>query len=150
MRRSALFLLFLAVACSTSSNQPETPARPQMILEQVIGPHEAGHFAGPMHMEFALHVANPTDRPLTIRRVDIASAGVGGAYRLRRETFNFKQVIEPGATATVVFKPYALVLGGPDSSSANEPVAVRLIVGFENEAGPFQQISMQRLGQFRR
>ena len=150
MRRLALLTALLAVACSSGSNQVPGLVRPQMALEQVTGPHEVGHFPGPMHIGYALHVVNRWDRAITLRRVDISSAGVGGSYRLRRETFNFRERLEPGMTSQVPFKVYALVLGGPDSSTANEPVTVRLIVHFESDAGPFQQIAIQRLDQFRR
>lgn len=153
MKRALLLLVaaFLLAACSTANkNKNASLVKPELALEQLVGPSELGYPAGRIDIQFALHVGNRSAEPLTVRRVEIGTISTG-AYVLRRESFVFDKQIPPGSVDGVTFWAHGYARGGgPNAFGATEPVTVRVIVYFNTPAGPFQQVVMKDLAQWDR
>jgi hypothetical protein len=151
MKRALLLLAAasLTAACTTATKDKNASlVKPELALEQLVGPSDLGYPAGRIDIQFALHVGNRSAQPLTVRRVEIGTISQG-AYVLRRESFLFDKTIAPGTADAVTFwaKGYARG-GGPTGFGAQEPVTVRAIVYFHTPAGPFQQVVVRDLGQW--
>jgi hypothetical protein len=61
---------------------------------------------GPVPLSFTLTIHNPSDVPVTLRRVELHSRGAG-AYRLRGEAFGLDKTIPPGGTETLGLHAWA-------------------------------------------
>jgi hypothetical protein len=147
----ALLAACLLAACSSSDNNKNaTLLKPELALEQLVGPSELGYPRGRIDVQFALHIGNRSGEPITVRRVEIGTVSTG-AYALRRESFVFDKQIPPGGVDAVTFwaRGYARG-GGPNAFGATEPVTVRAVVYFNSPAGPFQQVLVRDLGQWDR
>ncbi|HEV7919638.1 MAG TPA: hypothetical protein VGR02_02490 [Thermoanaerobaculia bacterium] len=153
MKRALLLLAAASLIASCSSankNKNASLVKPQLALEQLVGPSELGYPAGRIDVQFALHVGNRSAEPLTVRRVEIGTISTG-AYVLRRESFVFDKQIPAGSVDAVTFWAHGYARGGgPNGFGATEPVTVRAIVYFNTPAGPFQQVLVKDLGQWDR
>lgn len=149
MRKPLLLALLaatmLAGGCSSASN-PAAAQRPEIVLDQLVGPADLGYPGGRLDIQYQMSVINHAPTAIRLRRLDISSVG-GGAYFLRREALPFDELIEPEHRATVTFWVHALQAGSFGRGS-NEPVTIRGIVYFDGTAGRFQQIFMRDLSQF--
>jgi hypothetical protein len=141
----ALAIVVLA-GCSSSHGQSDTRVRPEMHLEQVVGPADLGYPGGRIDVQYELQVTNHSQEPITLRRVEVQSTG-GGAYRLRHEAYPFKETVTAGNFVAVRFWAHAFQAGSFGRGS-NEPVTLRAIVYFDSPTGTFQQFLLKELTQF--
>jgi len=149
MKRLAPAALFLLAAAGCSSSRPGGDAKlikPEISIEQVVGPAELGYPGGLIDVQYEVTIANRSAEPLSLRRIEVSSVG-GGAYRLRRESFPFNVTVPADRQGTLRFWAHALQSGAVFRGS-NEPVTLRAILFFDSPAGRFQQIMMRELGQF--
>src|ERR1051325_6099413 len=99
----ALLAACLLAACSSSDNNKNaTLLKPELALEQLVGPSELGYPRGRIDVQFALHIGNRSGEPITVRRVEIGTVSTG-AYALRRESFVFDKQIPPGGVDAATF-----------------------------------------------
>ena len=148
MKRLA-FLALLAAATSCSSSNANGPAnllKPEIAIEQLVGPATLGYPGGQVDVQYEVTVGNRSDEPITLRRIEVSSIG-GGAYRLRRESFPFNAKLGAHQQGSIQFWAHSIQSGAIFRGS-NEPVTLRAILHFDSPAGPFQQIVMKSLEQF--
>jgi len=140
----ALALLTLA-ACASA---PPDPTRPQIDIAEVMGLGDQSYVRGPFDVQYELSIANPAAEPITLRRVELATTGGGGAYSLRRDPYVFKQVIAPGTRAAVRFWAHAYANYFPGDPGTTAPVSIRGIATFDSPKGGLQQVFFKVLSQF--
>ena len=140
----ALSLGLLIIGCSSSS-KPGGMIRPEIEIEQAVGPGDVGYPRGIIEVQFAMKISNRSAQPVTLRRIEIQSVG-GGGYTLRHETQVFNKTIEPDHFDTVKFWVRALAKG--DTPAANEPVTIRGVAQFDSPAGSMQQFFLKNISQF--
>jgi hypothetical protein len=137
----------LAAACSTGrANGDGNRLRPDIAIEQLVGPAQLGYPGGRVDIQYEVRVGNRAAEPITLRRIEVSSIG-GGAYRLRHESYPFNATLQANQQGSIQFWAHALQ-SGPTFRGSNEPVTLRAILYFDSPSGKFQQIVMQSLGQF--
>src|SRR5438067_10399174 len=100
MKRFALLLSIAMVCASCTSSKTAAPKIPEpaLGLEQVVGPAEVGYPYGPIEVKYNFAVQNNAAVPITLIRVDVQSINpAGGAYSLRRNFYNFHQIVPPNS-----------------------------------------------------
>lgn len=128
----------LAAACASS----QSDAPPVEIALAETGTPGLFYFAGPINVQYQLAVSNPTDRQITLTRLDLATQGPG-AYALRTSgVLNLK--ISPHSTATTLISAWGRSRGGYLMSG--EPVSMRGTAIFDDGTGKsFSKIFLQRI-----
>ena len=150
MRRALLLLSILFASCATSkSGQPKAPALPEpgIGIEQVVGPAELGYPYGPIEVKYNIAVQNNASITMTLTRIDLQTEGpAGGAYSLRRDSYNFHQDIPPNSVGVVTFWAKAMSWGR--GMRETEPVTVRGIAHFSTANGFTQKVFIRELSQY--
>jgi hypothetical protein len=142
-------LALAAISCSSSGSKPNQNAnllRPEIAIEQLVGPADLGYPGGQVDVQYQVTVGNRSAEPITLRRIEVSSVG-GGAYRLRRESYPFNATLGANQQGSIQFWAHALQ-AGPVFRGSTEPVTLRAILYFQSPAGSFQQIVMKSLEQF--
>jgi hypothetical protein len=141
MRRAAFVLVFLA-ACA-SSQQSSGPNVQIAITQQGLSP-DLYYFRGPVSLQYQLAISNPTNQPITLRRLDLQTEGQG-AYSLRTSG-PFNLTIPANSTATQNVYAWGYARGG--LLTQGEPVTMRISAMFADASGKgFQRIAIQNLQQ---
>lgn len=106
----------------------------QLHLAQTTGPNDIYYFRGPVNVQYALQITNPTNQTLKLTRLNISTIGPG-AYRLRTGDSPLSYTVPPNASVTVPLSAWAFASGGFLRSS--EPVNIRAIAYFQGPNGTF-------------
>ena len=135
-------LAAVAILAACSTNQQSSGPAVQVALEPIGSTPDTFYFAGPISLQYQLAVSNPTNQPLTLRRLDLATQG-SGAYFLRTSgTLNLR--VPANSTAGTNIYAWGRSRGGYLSSG--EPVMMRGTALFEDAAGhTFAKVFMQNL-----
>jgi type 1 fimbria pilin len=141
--RRAFLILLLLTACTSGS--PDDPNAPQITLhlEQYESPN-AYTFSGPVNVSFALSVANTTNQPVKLNRIEIRTVS-SGAYSIRPTSTNINLDIAPGQSRTIPFSVWGYARGG--QVSATEPVTVRATAYFTGPQGAFVRLFSEYFAQ---
>ncbi|MDQ6801816.1 MAG: hypothetical protein M3041_13365 [Acidobacteriota bacterium] len=126
---SAVAVVVLLSGCGSSSN-PASGPDVRVHLEQVSGPPDVYYFAGPVNIQYRLSIANPTDEPLTLTRLDLQTLG-SGAYSLRAAATPMNLKVPPNANASYLISVWGRANGG--YLSAGEPVTIRGTAYFQSQ-----------------
>lgn len=122
---SALAIVLLAgCASNMSSSGPPVSVR----VSQMNASSNVFYFPGPVPLEYAVTITNPTDVPLTLTSLDLQTIGPG-AYFLRTAPTPMNLSIAPHATATYAISVWGRSRGGYIAST--EPVSLRGIAYFK-------------------
>ncbi|HEX8152811.1 MAG TPA: hypothetical protein VF698_06795 [Thermoanaerobaculia bacterium] len=143
-RAFAAALTFAILGCASTKNA--NIILPELQLAELTSLTEMGQPSGRIDLQFALRIANKSGEPITLRRIEMSSIG-SGAYELLRDTYYFKQTVEPNQSVDVPFWAKA-VARGARSLRANEPVTIRGVAYFESPAGPFQKVVTRYISQY--
>ena len=141
MKRTSLTLALIIVAAAcASSTQSDAPPVEIALVE--TGTPGLFYFAGPINVQYQLAVNNPTDRQITLRRLDLSTQGPG-AYSLRTSgVINLK--VPAHSTATTSISAWGRSRGG--YLMADEPVSMRGTAIFDDGSGKsFSKIFLQRI-----
>ena len=143
MRRGLSFLLLLVVilttACgSAKSTRPATIAQPDLDAGLATYLLFGSGTQAPANID--VRVTNRATVPITLRRVEIDSPGMG-QYVIGRTIRDFRETIAPGETKVVaVFATaYAQTTRRP-----SEPLQLRAIIEFEAGEARWREILMAR------
>lgn len=143
MRRGLSFLLLLVVilttACgSAKSTRPATIAQPDLDAGLATELFFGSGTQAPANID--VRVTNRATVPITLRRVEIDSPGMG-QYIIGRTIRDFRETIAPGETKVVaVFATaYAQTTRRP-----SEPLQLRAIIEFEAGEARWREILMAR------
>lgn len=138
-RVSLLFLVgLLASACgSASATRPANIAQPS-IEAQLAGTVFFGSgTTAPANIDVA--VTNTAGVPITLRRVEVDSPGMG-SYGLIRTSREVRESIAPGETKLVtVFATAVTTVRNP-----TEPLTIRVIADFENGKDRWREVQFTR------
>lgn len=132
MRSLPLLTLLAAVlACSgaNSGQRPATVAAPDLEAELTHEVFFGSNRTAPATIE--VRVKNNATVPITVRRIDVQSAGQT-EWGLVRQSRVFREVVEPGATKPITFFGTAETA----TSVRNEPLSFEVVVEFESGPEP--------------
>jgi hypothetical protein len=93
---------------------------------------------GPISLRYLVEVRNVAKEPLTLKRIDLNSIGVG-AYNVGPMSRPFDVTIDPGKDVTVEMVGNGNVAIST-VSGANGPVTLHLVLLFDSAAGSFQTV----------
>jgi len=126
----SLALLAFLSACA-SGNQNSGPA-----VDLEIAPMNLSssllYFRGIVPLEFAVRVTNPTDQPVQMQSLDLATVGPG-AFRVRSGIVPVNRTIPPGGTTDLTVQTWGYASGG--FMRAEEPVTLRANGTFRGAGG---------------
>ena len=154
MKRSAALLtavLFAAACSSTSHNASGARAKiedPTLGIEQLHGPADENYPEGPIEVQYELTIANKSDVPMTLERIQIRSVNpAGGAYSLKPRSYFFKKTIPPHSEDAVQFWTKAYFFGrGPRES---EPVTIQGTAYFSTPSGYYDKVFVGEVSQYK-
>jgi len=140
--KHAFAVLLLLVCVPAQAASPKV----DISLAQIGTPaHDLFYMSGPINVQYALTVRNPTNAPYTLKRLELETISPG-AYALRTGSQTVKHPIPPGDT-TIKLSTWGRARGG--YLRAEEPVTIRGIAHFEGPKGQkFTKIFTQTLSQF--
>ena len=100
MKRVIVLAALLLAACS--STKDVQILKPEINLLQLNAPVDVGYATGPTQIQFEARIANRSQEPITLKRIEIQSVG-SGSYILRKEFFTYNESIAPEHFASVKF-----------------------------------------------
>src|SRR2546421_5201547 len=128
-----LALLFAACAAQQNSGPPVTVQLTQL----GGGTSNVFYFPGPVNVQYEVAVNNPTDQPITLRRLDLRTEGPG-AYALRTTGSPMNVKIAPKSSATFTISAWGQASGGYMAST--EPVSLYATAYFDSPGGTFVKL----------
>jgi len=142
MKLVRVFLPFLAIAalsgCSSIDNAKVNLIPPEVGLRQMGGPGLAGsQVTGPLSVNLRLTVFNPSQEPITLKRVDFSTIGQG-AYIVAGASRPFNALISPDKTIEVDTWVPAESEGSIIGN--NGPVTMRVTAFFGSDVGQFRKV----------
>jgi hypothetical protein len=147
--RHLLPLILVLAACSSMSpgtkvNIPE----PELQIVQLVGPGEQTFPDGNFEVKYQLQIANRSDIPITLVKLEIRTSNpAGGAYTLRSPfTYFFNRIIAPKSMDTVDF--WARAVGYGHSMRETEPVTMRGVAYYQTPRGYYNQPFVRELSQY--
>ncbi|HEV7238908.1 MAG TPA: hypothetical protein VGQ36_06670 [Thermoanaerobaculia bacterium] len=133
------------LACSSGGNAKII--HPELQFVQLKGPAEQNYPTGDIEVQYGIRIANRSSEPITLRRIQLRSVGLGGPYRLQTRTYFFERVIQPEKFEDVTFWAKAVAESDGMANDARAPVTVRAVVFFSSPAGGFRNVLTQMLEQ---
>jgi hypothetical protein len=137
---SVLAVVFLA-ACASSQQSANAPPV-EVHLAQVATPSDVFYFGGPINIQYQLSINNPTNQPLTLKRLDLQTVGPG-AYSLRTSATPMNLKVPPNATTTYTISVWGNARGG--YLAASEPVTIHGTAYFDSPSGGFVRIFSENI-----
>jgi hypothetical protein len=142
MKLVRIFLPFLAIAalggCSTIDNAKVDLIPPEIGLRQLGGPGLAGsQVTGPLSVNLRLTVRNPSQEPITLKRVDFVTIGQG-AYTVAGASRPFDKVISPDQT--IELETWVPAESEGSIIGNNGPVTMRVTAFFGSAVGQFRKV----------
>ena len=146
--RRILFSAALVLAAACASSNDVQILKPEIELLQLNAPVDVGYATGPTQIQFETRIANRSQEPITLKRIEIQSVG-SGSYVLRKEFFTYNEPIAPQQAASVKFWAHGYGFATDRGRTpSSEPVNVRSILYFDSPAGSFHQIVTRYINQF--
>ena len=130
-----IVVLLLFAACSSNPSKDAPPIGVDLAL--VNTPSNILYFAGPVNLQFEATLTNPTDMPVTLRRLDLRTLG-GSSVSMRASGAPFHVEVKPHASTTVTMSAWANSRGG--YLAADEPVQLQATAYFDSPKGPFVRL----------
>ena len=138
MKRTIFFsalALILAAGCASNGSMASGSAPDVTLhLAQATGPSDLYYFRGPVNVQYALQITNPTTVPVTLRNLRLDTIG-SGAYRLHTGNSPFNYTIPANSSVTIPLSTWANAMGG--FLHSNEPVSLRVVAEFNSPNGSF-------------
>lgn len=100
------------------------------------------YFAGPVNVQFAVTLTNPTDTPVTLRRLDLRTVG-GGSFFMRTTGTVFHIEVPPHGSKTVTMSAWGNSRGG--MLAEDEPIQLQSTAYFDSPKGTFIKLTMARV-----
>ena len=144
--KCALAVLLLAAGCASSDSTSNAPGIDVSLTQVSSGARDLFYMSGPINLQYGLTVRNPTNEPLTLRRLNLETMSAG-AYALHTGSQTVNQPIAPGGETVFRFATWGHARGG--YLRAEEPVTIRGTAQFEEPNGhKFQRVFTQTISQF--
>ncbi len=143
-------ILAVAAACCTllacASNDVKI-IPPEIDFVQLSGPAEQNYAQGDIEVQYGIRIANRSSEPITLRRIQLQTVGLGGPYRLTRSSYEFERRVQPEQFEDVKFWAKAASTGDAFSTDANAPITLRVTAYFESPTGGFRRVFTKTLEQ---
>lgn len=148
MKRALIVAVVFLCACASSQKEVVNPP-PKIDIVQVYGPADIPYSRGQDSVlaEYAFRIENPSNVPITLRRIEMSSVA-GGTIALRREDRAFTRTINPGSAEVVSINARVYFRTMSSGSPTNEPLTIRAVLYFESPNGTFRKIITRNIGQF--
>jgi len=141
-----LSALLFAAACGTGNQISQTAAHippPKITIANHTDLTNVSALPAGIVVHFEFRIVNQADIPITLRRIDMVSAG-GGAVRVDSKTRQFNTVVPPHSVQSVDFVTSA-VNANPTSPLGREPILVRATTLFDSSEGSLQKVTQQQV-----
>lgn len=142
-----LTALLLLGCASAAPQQHKTTAplnEPEIHIAQLSNVADAArHMTGPISVQYQVHIGNPANVPITIKRIDVISIGTG-AYAVRPTSNPFNQPLQPGHAVALTFWVPAFIEDAT-IAGANGPVTLRVSVQYDTPDGTMQAVAVQQV-----
>ena len=140
MRRSLSILLLLVAACASNrSNRPANIPQPDLGA-RLVNPLFFGSGVD-ANATIEVGVRNRAKVPITVRRIELDSPGMG-QYTILRSVRDYREIIPPGGEKAITTFATARA---QTTRLPSEPLALRVIIEFEAERGQvWREILMLR------
>ncbi len=133
--RFLIVVLLLFAACSSNPKNDAPPIGVDLALANT--PANILYFAGPVNLQFAVTLTNPTDMPVTLRRLDLRTFG-GGSFYMRAAGTPFHVEVKPHANTTVTMSAWGNSRGG--MLAEDEPIQLQATAYFDSPKGAFVRL----------
>jgi hypothetical protein len=130
--RKALFITTLLLTAALASAKDAPPIK--LEITPVNLPTDILYFPGPVALEFALTVTNPTHEPVTLKSLELRTVGPG-AFTLRSGSVPANRTIPPNSSVTMTLSTWGHASGG--YFRAEEPVSLNAIAYFSTGSKTF-------------
>jgi hypothetical protein len=128
-------LLLFAAACASNPQNQSPPIGVELAL--VDSPGSVLYFPGPVNLRFEVTLTNPTDEPVTLRRLDLRTIG-GSSLFLRATGTPFNVEVKPHGSTSVTTSVWANSRGG--MLAQDEPISLQATAYFDGPKGPFVRL----------
>jgi len=126
----SLLLIFMALACATSTNAP--PADVELRVEQLPDAGFAVQDRGAVSIAYQMTVKNRTASPITLKKIEMRTTG-SSPYTLRNAPVDLNETIGPEAEAVVSFTMWCYQ--SEQRSAVKKMVWVNGVAYFESANG---------------
>ena len=133
MKLAAASLLLLA-ACASSPKDEGPPVGVDLALTT---PSNVLYFPGPVNFQFVVTLTNPTDQPVTLRRLDLRTVGNYSVF-LRAGGAPMHVEVKPHGTVTVPMAAWGASRGG--MLAEDEPIQLQATAYFDGPKGAFVKL----------
>jgi hypothetical protein len=100
------------------------------------------YFRGPIALRYQVQLDNPSSEPVTLKRLDLRSAGFG-AYRLRADSTAMSIKVPPNSSTKFNITAWGYARGGYMSSG--EPVTLQGTAHFDGQSGSFVRLFQENI-----
>ena len=130
-----IVVLLLLAACASN---PKNDAPPIGVELALAGPAaNILYIAGPVNLQFEVMLTNPTDQPVTLRRLDLRTPGISSLF-LRATGTPFHVEVKPHGSASVTTSVWGNSRGG--MLAQDEPIQLQATAYFDSPKGPFVRL----------
>src|SRR5438132_647738 len=127
--KTAVAVLFVGLLGFASSSSGAEAPKLDIQLKQASMPGDVFYFRGPVNLQYQLAIANPSNEPVTLRRIDLSTIGPG-AYSLRTGATPITRAIPPNGAVTINLSAWGHASGG--FLRSEEPVTIHGIAYFDS------------------
>lgn len=142
MKRSFVLFAFLSLVYAGCASQQDSGPPVTVHLTPLDTVSDLFYFPGPIGLRYGITVSNPTNEPVTLRRLDLNTVGTG-AYFLRSGSTPMNVKVAPNSSATFSISTWGRARGG--YLSASEPVTIQGRAYFDGPNGPFVKLFQQNI-----
>ena len=128
--------LLVFAACASSPQKEAPPIGIELAL--VDSPANILYFPGPVNLRFQLTLTNPTDQPVTLRRLDLRTLGSTFLF-IRATGTPFHIEVKPHASASVTTAVWGNSRGG--QLAQDEPISLQATAYFDSPQGAFVRLT---------
>ena len=125
--KTAVAVLVGFLGFASSSRGAEEP-KLDIQLRQASVPGDVFYFRGPVNLQYQLAIKNPSNEPVTLRRIDLSTIGPG-AYSLHTGATPISRAIPANGTVALNLSAWGQSAGG--FLRSEEPVTIRGVAYFE-------------------
>ena len=130
----------MLAACASTPKDEGPPIGIDLALAN--GATNILYFAGPVNLQFEATLTNPTDMPVTLRRLDLRTVG-GGSFFMRAVGTPFHVEVPPHGSKTVMMSAWGNSRGG--MLAEDEPIQLQGTAYFDSPKGPFVRLMMAQV-----
>ncbi len=125
---AAVLLIALSGYAWGASDSPKL----NITMQQLTSSGDMFYFRGPINIQYQLAIENPTNQPLTLKRLELSSLGPG-SYSIHTGSTPISRTISPHGTTTLNLSAWGRSTGGYLRSE--EPVTLRGVAYFSDPTG---------------